>query len=145
MAGYSRTGTAKKLGVKTGSELVLYEAPDGWGVPDLPDGVIVRRIGPADSFVAPNSESVVIAFFRTMAAYTREIATLGKAIFPAGGLWVAWPRRAGGHESDITDKFALPIGLVDNKVAAIDEDWSGLRVVWRIELRKKPPEIAAEP
>jgi hypothetical protein len=55
-------------------------------------------------------------------------------------LWVAWPRRAGGHRSDITDtvirEHALPMGLVDVKVAAIDEDWSGLRLVWRVENRR---------
>ncbi len=55
---------------------------------------------------------------------------------------IAWPRRAGGHESDIREQdirdAALPIGLVDVKVAAIDEDWSGLRLVWRTELREGP-------
>jgi hypothetical protein len=60
-------------------------------------------------------------------------------IFPGGALWVAWPRRAGGHDSDITDReiraLALPLGLVDVKVAALDQDWSGLRLVWRTEHR----------
>ena len=60
-------------------------------------------------------------------------------MFPAGGLWVAWPRKAGGHVSDISENdirdVALPLGLVDNKVAALDDDWSGLRVVWRHERR----------
>jgi hypothetical protein len=54
-------------------------------------------------------------------------------------LWVAWPRRAGGHTSDITDnivrQIVLPLGLVDVKVAALDQDWSGLKFVWRKELR----------
>ena len=63
-----------------------------------------------------------------------------RRIYPAGALWVAWPRRAAGHRSDITDavirEHALPIGLVDVKVAAIDDDWSGLRVVWRTEHRR---------
>ena len=65
---------------------------------------------------------------------------LARRIYPAGALWVAWPRRAGGHRSDITDTVirghALPIGLVDVKVAAIDNDWSGLRLVWRTEHRR---------
>ena len=56
-----------------------------------------------------------------------------------GALWLAWPRRAGGHRSDITDNeiraVVLPLGLVDIKVAALDDDWSGLKVVWRKELR----------
>jgi hypothetical protein len=70
---------------------------------------------------------------------------LARRIFPAGGLWLAWPRRAGGHDSDITENglrdVALPLGIVDNKVAAIDEDWSGLRVVWRVEHRAGPVPI----
>ena len=68
-----------------------------------------------------------------------ELDGLARRIYPAGALWVAWPRRAGGHSSDITDnvirEHALPIGLVDVKVAAIDDDWSGLRLVWRVENR----------
>jgi hypothetical protein len=58
-------------------------------------------------------------------------------------LWVAWPRRAGGHTSDITDNvvrgIVLPLGLVDTKVAALDQDWSALRVVWRRERRSAAP------
>ena len=65
---------------------------------------------------------------------------LAPRIFPAGALWVAWPRRAAGHESDIRDNdvrsASLPLGLVDVKVAALDEDWSGLRLVWRADRRE---------
>jgi hypothetical protein len=64
---------------------------------------------------------------------------LVKRIYPDGALWVAWPRRAGGHHSDITDNTireqALPLGVVDVKVAAIDDDWSGIRLVWRLANR----------
>ncbi len=64
----------------------------------------------------------------------------GCAIFPAGALWVAWPRKAAGPVIDVTEnairQAALARGLVDVKVAAIDEDWSGLKVIWRRELRK---------
>ena len=64
---------------------------------------------------------------------------LAERIFPAGSLWIAWPRRAGGHRSDITENglrdHALPLGIVDIKVAAIDEDWSGLKFMWRRENR----------
>jgi hypothetical protein len=70
---------------------------------------------------------------------------VARRIFPAGGLGRAWPRRAGGHDSDITESglrdLALPLGVVDNKVAAIDDDWSGLRVVWRVEHRSGPVPI----
>ena len=68
-----------------------------------------------------------------------RLASLGRRAFPDGAIWLAWPRRAGGHDSDITDNVvrahALPLGLVDVKVAAIDADWSALKLVWRKERR----------
>ena len=68
---------------------------------------------------------------------------LAEAIFPAGALWFAWPKRSSGVPTDITEdtlrEVALPLGLVDNKVCAISEIWSGLRVVWRKELRRPSP------
>ena len=99
-------------------------------MPDLPDGVAAAGDGPAD---------VVLAFFREAAELPERLPALARRIFPAGSLWLAWPRRAGGHESDITENglrdHALPLGIVDNKVAAIDETWSGLQLVIRRELR----------
>ncbi len=81
-----------------------------------------------------------MAFFTVAGEIAAQIGELGRRIYPAGALWVAWPRRAAGHRSDITENFirdsALPLGLVDVKVAAIDEDWSGLRLVWRVENRR---------
>ncbi|HXD69080.1 MAG TPA: hypothetical protein VN615_04405 [Gaiellales bacterium] len=137
MAGYSQTPLAKKLGIKPGASVALDEAPPGWAVPDLPEGVVTVADGePAD---------VIVAFFRESAELPDRLPELARRIFPAGGLWLAWPRRAGGHDSDITENglrdLALPFGIVDNKVAAIDEDWSGLRVVWRVERRSGPPPI----
>jgi len=134
MAGYSKTPLGKKLGIKPGATLALDEAPAGWAVPDLPEGVITVADGePAD---------VIVAFFRASAELPDRLPELARRIFPTGGLWLAWPRRAGGHDSDITENglrdLALPLGIVDNKVAAIDEDWSGLRVVWRVEHRTGP-------
>ena len=80
-----------------------------------------------------------MAVFTVAGEIAAQIGELGRRIYPAGALWVAWPRRAAGHRSDITDnvirEYVLPLGLVDVKVAAIDEDWSGLRVVWRTENR----------
>jgi DUF3052 family protein len=137
MAGYSQTPLAKKLGIKPGASVALEAAPPGWAVPDLPEGVVTVAGGePAD---------VIVAFFRESAELPDRLPDLARRIFPAGGLWLAWPRRAGGHDSDITESglrdLALPLGVVDNKVAAIDEDWSGLRVVWRVERRSGPPPI----
>ncbi len=135
MAGYSGTPLAKKLGIKPGASLALDEAPPGWAVPDLPDGVVPPADGePAD---------VVVAFFREAAELPVRLPGLARRIFPAGSLWLAWPRKAGGHVSDITENglrdHALPLGIVDNKVAALDDDWSGLRLVWRLERRSGPP------
>jgi hypothetical protein len=87
----------------------------------------------------------VIAFCGELTDVRERVPALASRIFPTGALWVAWPRRAGGHDSDARDQdirdVALPVGLVDVKVAALDEDWSGLRLVWRRELRhtSRPP------
>jgi hypothetical protein len=82
---------------------------------------------------------VLIAFFWDLGALTRDVPELAHQMSPDGALWVAWPRKAAGHKSDITDNeiraAILPLGLVDVKVAALDEDWSGLKLVWRKELR----------
>jgi hypothetical protein len=143
MAGYSPTGTAKKLGIKGGSTLLLVHRPDDWPVPDLPPGAT------CEDWAHPGAEgvdlggAVLIAFFSEAGDYHADIRALADVIFPDASLWVAWPRRAGGHVSDLTDSVirdgALPLGLVDNKVAAIDADWSGLRFTWRVELRRRAP------
>jgi hypothetical protein len=110
----------------------VYHPPPGWDLADPPDGLIdAGPDGPAD---------LIIAFFTAAGDLAGELGGLARRIYPAGALWVAWPRRAGGHRSDITDTViredALPMGLVDVKVAAIDDDWSGLRLVWRVENRR---------
>jgi hypothetical protein len=139
VAGYSSTPLSKKLGLREGDLLVLAGAPRGFAVPDLPAGVeVVRedRVGEADG-----AAGMIVAFFGTLAALGEEIAALGERIFPDGAVWIAWPRRAAGHQSDIREQdirdLALPLGLVDVKVAALDEDWSGLRLVWRRERRER--------
>jgi hypothetical protein len=130
--GYSARPQAGKLGLRSGQRVYLHDAPSGWDLADPPDGLTdAGPDGPAD---------VIIAFFTAAASIPVELEGLARRIYPAGALWIAWPRRAGGHRSDITDnvirEHALPIGLVDVKVAAIDEDWSGLRLVWRVENRR---------
>ena len=129
--GYSGRPQAAKLGLRAGQRVHLHHPPPGWDFADPPDGLIdAGRDGPAD---------LIIAFFGSRTAVAGELDGLARRIYPAGALWVAWPRRASGHSSDITDnvirEHALPIGLVDVKVAAIDDDWSGLRLVWRVENR----------
>lgn len=148
MAGYSGRPQAAKLGLKAGQRVVIVGRPAGWLLTDPPDGADIadgavtdREGDGAGAEIASAAEraDVVIAFCTAAAGIGAELPGLGKLIFPAGALWVAWPRRAAGHRSDITDNVirdaALPLGLVDVKVAAIDEDWSGLKLVWRVERR----------
>ena len=134
-AGYSGTPLPRKLGIKPGARVVFLQAPDGFveTLGPLPDGVAVRTRarGPLD---------VIVFFTRSRSELERRSAALMAALDPAGGLWIAWPKRASGVATDITEdvvrEVALPLGLVDNKVAALDETWSGLRLV--IRLRHRP-------
>jgi len=132
-AGHSGTPLAKKLGIKEGYRVTLVGAPRGWSVETLPSNVRLTRRRSA------TSSDVVISFINDAASIHREISSLAEMITPDGSLWIAWPRRAAGHRSDITDNVvrnaALPLGLVDVKVAALDDDWSALKMVWRTELR----------
>lgn len=131
VAGYSGTPLAQKLGIKEDSTLALVDEPVGTIAP-VPAGVTVKRQvrGKAD---------VVVAFFTDRASLARRVGTLSKMIFPDGGLWVAWPKRSSGLattvDENVVREVALPLGLVDNKVCAIDATWSALRLVWRRERR----------
>jgi hypothetical protein len=136
---YTSTPLPKKLGIKPESRLALVGAPEGFDrtLGELPERVEVRARarGPLD----------VIVFFATSTAeLRRRFDKLAGALDPAGALWVAWPKRSSGVETDLTENAvrdaALPKGLVDNKVCAIDETWSGLRLVIRRENR--PPKGA---
>jgi hypothetical protein len=129
--GYSGTPQSRKLGLKPGQRVALDDPPRGWVLREPPDGLL-----------APGSDGaadLIVAFFRAEAEIAGRLPALAQRIFPAGALWAAWPRRAAGHDSDISDNvvraYALELGLVDVKVAAIDEDWSGLRLVWRVSNR----------
>ena len=127
MTGYSGRSQAAKLGLKPGQRVHLHHPPPGWVLAGPPAGLVdADRDGRAD---------LIIAFFSAADQIAGQLDGLARRIYPDGALWAAWPRRAGGHRSDITDNVirreALPIGLVDVKVAAIDDDWSGLRLVWR--------------
>lgn len=132
--GYSGTPLARKLGVQPGHTLVLRHVPRGWLLPDIPDGVQTVRdaVGEAD---------VALAFFREKAALTAEVPALAAALRDTAALWILWPRKAAGHVSDITENdlrdLFLPTGLVDVKVAAVGEDWSGLKFVRRKENRRR--------
>jgi hypothetical protein len=134
--GYSGTPLVRKLGIKPGSRLGLVGAPDGFDdtLGELPVGVSVRRRvqGPLD---------VIVAFHVRLRELERRLPALRVALNPDGGLWIAWPKRASGVATDVTEnvvrELGLAAGLVDNKVCAIDEVWSGVRLVYR--LRDRPP------
>ena len=134
MTGYSGTPLAKKLGIKEGHAVAVLDDPGGFmsWVDPLPDGVRTRKsIG--------HGPDVVVAFVTRRAVLERRLERGGEAIFPDGALWICWPKKSSGVLTDITEdtvrELALPSGLVDNKVCAVNEVWSGLRVVWRRELR----------
>lgn len=133
-AGYSGTPLPKKLGIKEGSAVALLRAPAGFDVTlgDLPDGVTVRAR-------AQGTNDVVVTFHTSRADFEAALPKALKVLDVDGGLWVAWPKKASKVPTDMTEdvvrEVCLPLGLVDNKVCAIDEVWSGLRVVWRKELR----------
>jgi hypothetical protein len=143
MAGYAKTPLSKKLGIRAGDRVLLLGPPPAWAIPDLPEGAMPAT--ETHSSAGSGPAEIVIAFCSSLAELRERVPLLAPRIFPAGALWVAWPRRAGGHDSDIRDQdirdVALPLGLVDVKVAALDQDWSGLRLVWRVELRdtSQPP------
>jgi hypothetical protein len=134
MAGYSGTPLVDKLGIRPGSVLVLLGAPDGFVelLEGLPPDVAIRRR-------AQGRFDLAIAFQTKRAVLERRVATVIKGMARDGALWVAWPKRASGVTTEVTDdvvrEVVLPIGLVDVKVCAIDETWSGLKVVWRRERR----------
>ncbi|MFC6356093.1 DUF3052 domain-containing protein [Luethyella okanaganae] len=129
MTGYSGTPLWKKLGLTDESIAQLVHAPSGWQVPDAP---AVRWL-PTE---ADKGEAThLLAFYREPADYLHELPKLAERIHPDGCIWVAWPRKATGHVSAMTENIvrdgALELGLVDIKVAALDDAWSGLKIVWR--------------
>ena len=121
----------------------VINAPDHFAglVEPLPEAVTVV-VG------VRSRRDVVVAFFVRRRELEQKLAAMTKAVFPAGAIWIAWPKRAAKVPTDITEDVvravALPTGLVDNKVCAIDEVWSGLRLVVRKELRGAP-QLQPEP
>jgi hypothetical protein len=136
MAGYSGTPLAKKLGVKPGSALFVVAAPGHYDelLAPLPEGVKrVRKIDAAD----------VAHFFETSRArMEKDLRSAVSKMQQDAAIWISWPKKAAKVAADITEdtvrEVALPLGLVDIKVCAVDETWSGLKLVIRRELRKPP-------
>ena len=130
-AGYSGTPLPRKLGIKPEARLALVAAPEGFEavLGELPPGVAVRRR-------LQGTFEVIVAFFLARRELERRLPACRDALDQAGGLWVAWPKRSSGVATDLGEgtvrELGLAAGLVDNKVCAIDETWSGLRFVYRL-------------
>jgi hypothetical protein len=142
VAGYSNTPLSRKLGIKPGQRIALIGRPAGWEIEGLPADVTMQD-------QAGGQLDLILAFFAQRAELARDAPDLLPALLPDGSLWIAWPRRAAGHVSDIRENdlrdILLPTGVVDTKVAALDEDWSSLKFVWRKELRTQLPTPATPP
>lgn len=137
MAGYSGTPLPKKLGIKEGARISTVGAPDGFlDSLELPPSVAVDD-SPADE----RAYDVLVAFAPDLAALEGLVGRLSGYITWSGGLWIAWPKRASSLASDIVESdvraAGLAEGLVDNKICAVDGDWSGLRFVHRRENRPR--------
>lgn len=133
-AGYSQTPLAEKLGIRPGSRLIVVDAPQGWvgRALTLPEGAVA-------SDLRAHTGDVILLFAADRAALERRWSAAAARLRADGSLWVAWPKRASGVATDLTEAVvrdhALPRRLVDVKVAALDETWSGLKLVIRKENR----------
>ena len=134
VVGYSGTPLAKKLGIKSGSRVALVRAPAGFEVAlqPLPEGVRLRT-------QTRSAQDIVLFFATRLAELERRFDGFARAIAPNGGLWVAWPKGTSCVATDLREsivrELGLAHGLVDNKVCAVDDVWSGLRFVYRLKDR----------
>jgi hypothetical protein len=141
---FSGTPLPRKLGIREGHAVAFVSEPSAFqtALGQLPPGVEIReRVrGPLD---------VIVLFATRRHALRRRFGPLLRAIAPAGGLWVAWPKKSSPIENDLSfevvQKIGLDAGLVDNKSASIDSDWQGLRFVVRKEHRASWPIVLNAP
>ena len=135
-AGYSGTPLPQKLGIKENHKVVVLGAPPGF---DKTLGMLPTGAAIAKKLAGKEPLDVVIVFIKKQADLAPAIKSVRPRMAPPAGLWIAWPKKSSGVATDMTEQVirdvALPTGLVDNKVCAIDETWSGLRLVIRKELR----------
>ncbi len=133
-AGYSGRALVDKLGVKPGARVALVGAPAGFehALEPLPPGAVVRRR-------VSGATDMAVMFATSRAELAKTWAALTRAVGPTGAVWVAWPKKASGVPTDMTEHavrdVVLPTGWVDTKVCAIDGTWSGLKCVLRLERR----------
>ena len=134
MAGYSGTPLAKKLGIKEQANVVAVDAPSGYRKLLEPLPAAVRFSSKIDKTV-----DVVHVFSTKKAELTRALVSYRKTLGPNAAVWVSWPKKSAKVATDITEdvirEVALPLGFVDIKVCAVDDVWSGLKLVVCKELR----------
>ena len=135
MTGYSGAPLAKKLGIKEGQRIFIAGAPAGYRALLEPLPESVRFVSKSD-----RTTSIVHVFLTRRAGLDETLARLRRTLRADAAVWISWPKRSAGIESDLTEdgirNAALPLGFVDVKVCAVDEIWSGLKLVVRKELRK---------
>jgi hypothetical protein len=136
MAGYSSTPLAKKLGFREGSRIGLVNAPKNFEkeLGKLPHNAeLVKRL--------TNSLDIILFFVLTERALLRDFARLAKKLTANGMIWIAWPKKSSGVSTDLSfdsvQRTGLNAGLVDVKICAIDDTWSGLKFVYRLKDRAK--------
>jgi hypothetical protein len=136
MAGYSSTPLAKKLGIKEGSRIGLVNAPENFEseLGKLPDKAeILSRL--------TNSLDIILFFVMSERALARDFSKLARKLAANGMIWVAWPKKSSGVTTDLSftpvQRIGLDAGLVDVKICAIDDTWSGLKFVYRLKDRPK--------
>ncbi len=138
MAGYSGTPLAQKLGLKSGARFGVWAGPEGFAetLGALPKGVTIGNAARGSS-----SLDVIVCFVDSRSTLQRLLPRARRRLDPSGGLWLCWPKKSSGIATDVTESdvrnLGLASGLVDNKVCAIDEVWSGLRLVVRLADRPK--------
>jgi hypothetical protein len=135
MAGYSGTPLPQKLGIKPGLTIVTINAPINYRrlLGTIPESVAFSgRLKPNSNFVH--------AFMKKRSELERRLSVLRQKIAETGTVWISWPKKSSGVPTDVTEDvvraLALPLGFVDVKVCAIDETWSGLKLMVRRENRK---------
>lgn len=138
VSGYSGTPLAKKLGIKDGHRVCLIGAPEGFErtLEPLPDDVAIRC-------EARSRFDVIVFFVDREAQLLRRFTRLSRRLRANGGFWIGWPKKASKVPTDLSfdvvQTIGLNEGLVDNKICAIDETYSGLRFVVRVENRAAWP------
>jgi hypothetical protein len=138
MAGYSGTPLPQKLGIKAGHLVALLAAPSDFAptLNPLPEDATLRT-----DLKGTAPFDVIVFFTKGKKELAERFARLADRLTPAGGLWIAWPKRASGVPTDLTEDIirviGLDAGLVDNKVCAVDDTWSGLRFVIRVQDRPR--------